>query len=169
MEFIRVNRNDSAAIEALAAAAAEIWTEHYTPIIGAEQTAYMIEKFQSAAAIKEQLAHGYRYDLAVENGETAGFMGYYPTDGYMYLSKLYLYKHKRGRGLSHEMVDHVAAAAREEGLSSIELNVNRHNDGSVAAYEALGFKRIREEKNDIGNGFFMDDFVYRLDMESREQ
>ena len=163
MEFIRVNENDSAAIEELAAAAAEIWTEHYTPIIGAEQTAYMIEKFQSAAAVKEQLAHGYRYDLAKENGETAGFMGYYPTDGYMYLSKLYLYKHKRGRGLSHEMVDHVAAAARAEGLSSIELNVNRHNR-AVSFYEHMGMHKARSGDFDIGHGYYMNDYIMRMEI-----
>ena len=45
------------------------------------------------------------------------------------------------------------------------LNVNRDNP-STRVYEALGFARVREEKNDIGGGFFMDDYVYRYALES---
>ena len=32
--------------------------------------------------------------------------------------------------------------------------------------EKLGFRIIRSEKNDIGNGFFMDDYVCRLEVNS---
>ena len=81
----------------------------------------------------------------------------------MYLSKLYLYKAERGKGYSRRMVDFVAGKAREAGLAAIELNVNRDNS-AVRAYEKLGFQMIRAEKNDIGEGFFMDDFVFRLEL-----
>ena len=47
-------------------------------------------------------------------------------------------------------------------MSAIELNVNRFNP-SIAVYEHLGMRRIRAEKNDIGSGYYMDDYVYRLD------
>ena len=43
------------------------------------------------------------------------------------------------------------------------LNVNKDNS-AVKVYERLGFVRIREEKNDIGQGFFMDDFVYTYEI-----
>ena len=52
--------------------------------------------------------------------------------------------------------------AKELGLNRIELNVNRNNP-SVKIYEKLGFTVAWEEKNDIGNGFYMDDYVYALD------
>ena len=81
----------------------------------------------------------------------------------MYLSKLYLYKTERGKGYSRQMVDFVAGKARNAGLPAIELNVNRDNS-AVRAYEKLGFQMIRTEKNDIGEGFFMDDFVFRLEL-----
>ena len=35
--------------------AAEIWTEHFTPIIGSEQVEYMLNKFQSSQAITRQI------------------------------------------------------------------------------------------------------------------
>ena len=36
-----------------------IWNEHFTPIIGKDQVGYMIEKFQSYPALREQIADGY--------------------------------------------------------------------------------------------------------------
>ena len=57
------------------------------------------------------------------------------------------------------MLNFVVTKARELGLNSIILNVNRNNS-AIYAYEKLGFHKIREEKNSIGNGFIMDDYVY---------
>jgi RimJ/RimL family protein N-acetyltransferase len=47
-------------------------------------------------------------------------------------------------------------------LNRIELNVNKNNQ-SKYIYEKLGFKILRAEKIDIGNGFYMDDYVYYLE------
>ena len=57
------------------------------------------------------------------------------------------------------MLQFVIANAKKYGLDTIVLNVNRDNP-AVYAYEHLGFVKIGEEKNDIGQGFFMDDFVF---------
>ena len=62
------------------------------------------------------------------------------------------------------MLDFLREEARREGLSAIELNVNKYNDHSIFVYEKLGFVRIRAEMNDIGSGYYMDDFVYRLEL-----
>ena len=64
-----------------------------------------------------------------------------------------------GRGLAGKMFAFVAESARAEGLSAVYLNVNRGNTGVIRVYEHLGFQIVREEKNDIGGGFFMDDYV----------
>mgnify|MGYP001261989083 CR=1 FL=1 len=41
---------------------------------------------------------------------------------------------------------------------------NKHNDHSLNVYRHFGFQTIDAQKNDIGNGFFMDDYImeYRL-------
>ena len=46
--------------------AAVIWEEHYTPIIGADQVRYMLDKFQSAAAMLGQIGGGYEYFIIRE-------------------------------------------------------------------------------------------------------
>ena len=40
--------------------------------------------------------------------------------------------------------------------------MNRNNDTRFI-YEKLGFTVAWEEKNDIGNGFYMDDYVYAIE------
>lgn len=161
MDFIEVGLHDEDKIKQLSAIASEIVKEHYDPILGAEQNDYMIEKFQSVAGIKHQLESGYKYYIVKQSGAGLGFLAFYPRDNAMYLSKFYLYKQERGKGYSKQMLNFVIEAAREQGLTAIELNVNKYND-AILVYEKLGFKMIRKEKNDIGNNYYMDDFVYRL-------
>ena len=161
MEFEEVTLPDEKAVKELSEMASAIVKEYYDPIIGAMQNDYMIEKFQSVPAIKRQLSKGYRYYMVRMGEDRIGFIAFYPRGSAMYLSKLYLYKRERGKGYARPILDFVIAAAKAEGLTAIELNVNRNND-TVHIYEKLGFEVLREEKNDIGNGFFMDDFVYQL-------
>ncbi|MBQ9269169.1 MAG: GNAT family N-acetyltransferase [Oscillospiraceae bacterium] len=163
MVFEYLKPEDVAGIAEMSAMATEIVREHFDPIIGKAQNDYMLQKFQTADAIRDQLVHGYQYFFVSEDGRTVGFLAFYPKEEAMYLSKLYLYKTERGKGYSRQMVDFVARKAREAGLPAIELNVNRDNS-AVRAYERLGFQMIRTEKNDIGEGFFMDDFVFRLEL-----
>lgn len=161
MEFQTVTLTDERAIAELSQMASEIVKEHFDPIIGAAQNDYMIERFQSVPAIRRQLESEYQYYFVCRDSERIGFLAFYPRENAMYLSKFYLYRSKRGNGYSRQMLDFVIQAAKKEGLSSIELNVNRNNS-AIYAYEKLGFKILRTEKNDIGNGFYMDDYVYQL-------
>ncbi len=161
--FIRVTACDGGLVEELSALATAIVREHYDPIVGREQNDYMLEKFQSVGAIRDQISHGYEYYLVRNQDGDCGFIAFYKRLKALYLSKFYLAKQFRGLGYSHIMLDFLAKKAAEMGVRRIELNVNRFND-AVLVYEKLGFRRIREEKNDIGHGYFMDDYVYALDL-----
>ena len=127
-------------LHTLCAMAEEIWHEYFTPLLGEGQVNYMVEKFQSLPAITHQLEHeGYRYYLTMADGKPVGYIGIRPdSDGRLFLSKLYL---------------------RKEGYSAIWLTVNRHNDPTVAVYRHFGFCTLREEDTDIGNGYFMNDYI----------
>ena len=51
-------------IDLLASLAQRIWTEHYTPLLGPGQVAYMVERFQSPGAVAAQIRDdNYRYYL----------------------------------------------------------------------------------------------------------
>lgn len=159
IEFVRLE-NDEKEIERMSAMATAIVREHFDPLIGKEQNDYMLSLFQTPGAIAAQLAEGYRYYFVRKDGEDIGFTAFYPKQDAMYLSKFYLYRQERAKGYAHAMVEFVESETRKEGLQAVELNVNRFNS-AVKVYEKLGFEIIREEKNEIGHGFIMDDYVFR--------
>jgi len=163
MRFTELFKENADGISAMSEMATAIVREHFDPLIGKEQNDYMISMFQTETAIKNQLESGYRYFFAEDNDRNVGFIAFYPKETAMYLSKFYLYKQERGKGYAHQMLDFVTDESRKCGMNAIELNVNKHNS-ACQAYDRLGFRIIRSEKNDIGNGFFMDDYVYRLDI-----
>jgi len=159
IEFVRLE-NDEKEIERMSAMATAIVREHFDPLIGKEQNDYMLSLFQTPGAIAAQLAEGYRYYFVRKDGEDIGFTAFYPRQDAMYLSKFYLYRQERAKGYAHAMMEFVESETRKEGLQAVELNVNRFNS-AVKVYEKLGFEIIREEKNEIGHGFLMDDYVFR--------
>lgn len=148
-------------IECVAALATEIWTQHFTQIIGEGQVEYMLEKFQSSVAIKSQITSGAQYYLANIENESVGYVGLVPDceNNKIMLSKIYVKKLTRGKGVGKAILDFVEGRCVANGISTVWLTVNRLNDGPVAWYKRHGFLVIDEVKNDIGGGFFMDDYI----------
>ena len=136
-----------------------IWHQHFTPIIGKEQVIYMVDKFQSFPALKEQLTSGYEYYRIFDQDDFCGYCGIHPENGKLFLSKLYLKKEARGRHLASQTFDFLKQLCRERGLSAIWLTCNKHNDNTLAVYRHLGFKTVDTQVADIGNGFVMDDYI----------
>lgn len=167
--FLPVNAADSETVKKLSDFAGKIVREHFDPIIGPDQNSYMIARFQSAEAIHEQIVSGgYRYYIVQADGCWAGFIAFYPRGERMYLSKFYLDRAFRGRGIAGKMFAFIREETAKEGLSAIFLNVNRFNADVIAVYHHFGFHCVRMEKNDIGNGFVMDDYVMEYPMPQEE-
>ena len=162
LNFIALEPDDNEGIKDMSRMATEIVREHFDPIIGTKQNDYMLEMFQTESAIKNQLDKGYNYYFVKADKKVVGFTAFYPRKDVMYLSKFYLYKDERGKGYASKMLEFIKDETKAANLEGIELNVNRENE-VCHIYEHMGFKIIREEKNDIGSGFYMDDYVYRLD------
>lgn len=146
-------------IERLAALADEVWHEFFVGLLSLDQIDYMVEKFQSVKALTEQISSGYEYYIFSVGGREAGFAGIHPESGKLFLSKLYLLKQYRGRGLSSQMLDMIERRARRLGLGAVWLTVNRHNTHSIDVYRHRGFATVREQVADIGSGYVMDDYV----------
>lgn len=137
-----------------------IWNEHFTPIIGKDQVDYMVEKFQSYPALKEQLSEGYEYYQIFSDGEFCGYTGIHPgEDNRLFLSKLYLKKESRGHHLATGAFSFLKEICRERGYSAIWLTCNKHNDNSLGVYRHFGFEIIDTQEADIGGGFIMDDYI----------
>lgn len=147
-------------IKLLADTAKEIWEEHFTPIIGADQVAYMIDRFQSYSALTEAITcGGYQYYFFEWDGEIAGYTGIHPEENSLFLSKLYVKKEFRGKRIASFGIDFLIRLAQKERLHKIWLTCNRYNENTLNVYRHLGFQIVREEDNDIGNGFYMNDYI----------
>lgn len=150
-------------IKALCEIAERVWHLTYDELVPKGQVEYMLEKFQSPHAVKEQMSTlNYRYYMMMLNGENAGFVGFSPRyEGReeMFLSKVYLLPEFRGQGAVKAAFALVEEETRKEGLSKIRLTVNKGNSHAMQVYEHYGFHTVEKVKTDIGSGFVMDDFI----------
>jgi RimJ/RimL family protein N-acetyltransferase len=136
-----------------------IWHEHYTPIIGAEQVIYMLDKFQSCSTMKDQIDKGYKYYLINFNKNAVGYLSFERREKALFLSKIYLLKEARGKGIGRKAMWFVEKEAEELACEKVSLTVNRFNQNSIKAYESAGFEKKGALVQDIGNGFVMDDYL----------
>lgn len=147
-------------IQTVANLARDIWTGHYTPIIGRAQVEYMLARFQSVPAIASQIAQGCDYVLILHAGEAMGYLAIIPDaeNHALMISKLYVLPAARGLGLGCRLMAHAENQARQRNLDTLWLTVNKHNAASIAWYRKRGFIPVRELVQEIGNGFVMDDY-----------
>ena len=149
-------------IDTVAALAREIWNQHFTPIIGQKQVDYMLDKFQSVPAITRQIRKdGYTYYLIVDEDESVGYYALVGDDednGSMQLSKIYLKRSYRGRGLGRAILAFIEGECAARGIRKLWLTVNKDNADSIAFYLDVGFVIAEPIVTDIGGGFVMDDY-----------
>ena len=160
VEIVAVENDEM--INTVSVLANEIWHEHFVPIIGVDQVVYMLEKFQSPAAINAQIASGASYFLAYFEGQASGYMSLIPDASArsMMISKFYVSKRHRQRGVATSMLRLAESMARsEKSISKLWLTVNRRNILAIDWYQKHGFSKTEKLKKDIGAGFYMDDFI----------
>ena len=146
-------------VRRLAKVARIVWREANVSFCTPEQVEYMIERYQSFEAISGQLMHGYRYFLIEEGDVIMGYFGVQPQGERLFLSKFYILKEHRGRGIFSMGLEFMAELCREQQLDTIYLTVNRNNTHACEVYLHKGFKIAEEAVADIGCGFVMDDYI----------
>jgi diamine N-acetyltransferase len=154
--FVPVSTDDQIAM--VVALAREIWTEHYTPIIGREQVEYMLDRFQSERAVRDQIGSGFLYFLIEERGRFIGYAAVLPKADELFLGKFYLKISHRRKGYGRKAIEYLLSLAKARGLRKITLTVNKSNTNAIHAYERLGFRNLGPVVQDIGGGFVMDDY-----------
>lgn len=159
-EFIGFSKAVEDDIKELAALGNDIWREHYSSILSEEQIDYMLEKFQSESAIKEQIEQGYEYYFIKEDSNSIGYIGLCKKSEHLFLSKLYIKQDYRSKGYGKKAFNFVCTKCKDFGLDKIVLTVNKNNLNSIAFYEKIGLKKTDSVVCDIGDGFVMDDYIY---------
>jgi diamine N-acetyltransferase len=153
-------------IPAIGFLAQQIWPDTYSGILSAEQLEYMMQLFYSPVSLMKQMHEEQHHFLIIESDEEpVGFASYSATEksGIYKLHKIYVLPDQQGRGLGKLIIDFILDQIQPRGAASLQLNVNRFNKARIF-YEKLGFRVLREEDIDIGNNYFMNDYVMEMSM-----
>ena len=163
MNFIDISSEER--IKILEKLASEIWNEYWTIILSQSQIDYMLDKFQSYNAIKNQIENErYIYNILEYNEKFLGYLGVSIKEEYLFLSKLYIKKDYRGLGYGKIAFNKIKQIALKNNKKSIRLTVNKNNLNTIKAYEKWGFKTIDAVVTDIGCGFVMDDYIMEFEL-----
>ena len=140
--------------------AAEVWPKTFAPILPPEQIPYMMNMMYAPEVMERELREGYRFAALVVDGVPSGYISWSPYRGdTAKLHKVYLLTSCHGKGFGRMMLDYASDVCRAAGFKTLRLNVNKHNERAIAVYRKNGFETVESVKNDIGGGFYMDDFV----------
>jgi ribosomal protein S18 acetylase RimI-like enzyme len=154
------------------------WPSTYGHIISQEQIDFMLDWMYSDESLEKQMDSGCVFYIASikkenEQWEDVGFCSVSPEEEENNstekvegskahkLNKLYVLPSAQGTGAGKALLVKAIEFAKAAGSSSIFLQVNKHND-AYSFYLKQGFIKEAEFKFDIGNGFYMDDYVMRL-------
>ena len=139
-----------------------VWHNYYKDIFSKEQISYMLEKYQSKAALKKQIEDRNIYYMLLVDGQLAGYLCFKNHGDHIFISRLYIKAEFRRQGLARRSISLFDNMVKGEEFSSIKklcLHVERKNSFAINVYEHLGFQKIKAVDTDIGNGFVCSDYV----------
>ncbi len=157
----KAKEDDMATISDLAE---KIWPQTYSDYISPEQLRFMLDKMYNKGELLGQLQSGHVFILASENDKDVGFAGFSvvdPENKVYKLHKLYVLPEMHGKGIGKILINEVVNLAVRDGGKALQLNVNRNNKAKDF-YLKAGFNIKETVDLDIGNGFFMNDYVMEL-------
>jgi GNAT superfamily N-acetyltransferase len=129
----------------------------------------MLDWMYSDESLSGQFEKGHQFFIAQLNGSDIGFCSVSAEplnetgniqNAYK-LNKLYVLPAAHGTGSGTALLNKAIEIAKTACSTSLFLQVNKHNN-AYEFYLKKGFIKESEFKFDIGNGFYMDDYVMRL-------
>ncbi|MCW3086051.1 MAG: GCN5-related N-acetyltransferase [Bacteroidetes bacterium] len=142
----------------IAALAEKIWRKHYITIITMEQIDYMLDKMYSEQSLLKQVEEGNQFTLVYVDKVPAGYISVSTTDNKKYfLHKFYVDQQEQAKGVGSKFLKYIEQSL--PALETIELTVNRKNYIAINFYFKNGFVIKDVADFDIGNNYFMNDFI----------
>ena len=135
-EIRKANPSDLPAIKACAFDAYAIYVDR----IGREP-APMVADF--AASIERSRLH-----VALEDGQLAGFVVFYPQRDHVHLENVAVNPGFQRRGIGSRLVAFVEQAARQDGFGRVELYTNARMTENLELYPRLGYERFDRRVED---------------------
>ncbi len=137
----------------------KVWPQTYAAVISKEQIDFMLEMMYSEVSLKKQMNDGCQFIIVSDEDDPVGFAAYQETGSSIFkLHKIYVLTSQQGKGTGRFVINYIISNITKQGATALQLQVNRNNKAKNF-YEKLGFTVIQEADFDIGNGFFMNDYV----------
>ena len=140
-----------------------IWPVSFKEMISQEQIEYMLNWMYNPKKLKENHAKGHHYLLYTEGDEALGFVSYEIKrhKSTIRIHKLYVLHECQKKGIGKILLEHVKKIGLNEKMTHLDLFVNRTNP-AVGFYKIAGFSIDEEIDLDIGNGYFMNDYLMKM-------
>jgi ribosomal protein S18 acetylase RimI-like enzyme len=144
----------------------QVWPQTYTPIIPQEQVEYMIEWMYSKASLEQQIKDGHHYWIVAINNIPCGYGSFSRTDSWhtYKIHKLYIIEDNQRIGLGAALLEKFLQIIRSDHGKFVQLQVNRENSKALHFYQKHGFQLWKTIDFDIGNGYFMNDYVLQKNL-----
>lgn len=139
-----------------------IWPLTYSEIISPQQVDYMMELIYSSSSLKKQIEKGHQFIIAYDDEKPVAFASYSAKENkptIFHLHKIYILPNQQGKGIGKQLMAYIKEDIKP--ASTLQLNVNRKNK-ALQFYQKMGFKIISEEDIDIGNDFYMNDYILEM-------
>ena len=137
----------------------KVWPQTYAAILSKEQVDYMLEMMYSEVSLQKQMADGCRFIIVYNEAQPVGFASYQEIKSSVFkLHKIYVLTSQQGKGTGRFLIDYIISDIQQQGATSLQLQVSRKNKARDF-YEKLLFTVIDEKDFDIGNGYFMRDYI----------
>ncbi len=148
--------------------AAITWAATYH-FLSEGQLSYMMEMMYSNESLQKQMQEGHRFYLACDtNHEENSVLGFTSVsdekkEGIFKLNKLYVLPTAQKKGVGKLLIENAVEYCKQNAATQLQLQVNRYNDAKFF-YEKMGFTILYEADFEIGNGYFMNDYVMGLEI-----
>ena len=149
-----------------------VFRKTYADILSPGQMEYMMDWMYSENSLRSQItAPGKSFYIAWSGNDPAGYVSI-EADGKTddgrrkyHLQKLYVLPQYQHSGLGRQMLGFVKGILSERNPEGcrLELNVNRSNP-AVGFYDHVGMICDRQGDFPIGKGYYMNDYIYILDI-----
>jgi ribosomal protein S18 acetylase RimI-like enzyme len=137
-----------------------VWPQTYASILTQAQIDYMLEMMYSESSLQKQMTEqGCEFIIVYESGNPVGFASYSEEEPARWkLNKIYVLQNQQGKGTGKFVINYIIEEIKKQNANSIFLQVNKNNNAKTF-YERLGFTEVDFINLDIGNGYFMNDYI----------
>ncbi|MDD4921716.1 MAG: GNAT family N-acetyltransferase [Bacteroidales bacterium] len=155
-------------IDLLRHIAEKTWFVTYRDMLSQEQMDYMFDMMYSPESINKQMTVlNHVFYLAFQDEKPLGYVSVEQQEETLFhLHKLYIMPEGQGKGLGRKLMEKAYHFAKEHSNGkecALELNMNRDNP-ALHFYEKMGMHISARGDFEIGNGYYMNDYILRIDL-----